>query len=101
MHLRHARRVGLGSLTFVLLACGGAESPPPVAPPPAPTAAATPTPVAATPPKTAVPPAKADPSLLPRSLFFANADHSRAQISPDGKHLLWLAPVDGVTNVWV
>jgi dipeptidyl aminopeptidase/acylaminoacyl peptidase len=38
---------------------------------------------------------------MPRSLFFANPDHTRVQISDDGKHILWLAPVGGVLNVWV
>lgn len=41
------------------------------------------------------------PSLLSRELLFGNPDRSGAQISPDGTQLSWLAPKDGVMNVWV
>jgi dipeptidyl aminopeptidase/acylaminoacyl peptidase len=39
--------------------------------------------------------------LIPRRLLFDNPDRSAPQISPDGKHLSYLAAVDGVMNVWV
>ncbi len=39
--------------------------------------------------------------LIPRNIFFGNPDKARARISPDGKHLAFVAPVDGVLNVWV
>ncbi len=39
--------------------------------------------------------------LIPRELIFGNPSRSGAQVSPDGKHVSWLAPVDGVMNVWV
>ena len=39
--------------------------------------------------------------LIPRRLFFGNPDRTSVQISPDGRHLSWLAPLDGVLNVWV
>ena len=39
--------------------------------------------------------------LLPRSVLFGNPDRSGTRISPDGKHLSYLAPVNGVMNVWV
>ncbi len=39
--------------------------------------------------------------LIPRKLLFGNPDKTQARISPDGKHLSYLAPVDGVLNVWV
>ena len=39
--------------------------------------------------------------LIPRELLFGNPDKAMARISPDGKHLSYLAPVDGVMNVWV
>src|SRR5215475_893055 len=42
-----------------------------------------------------------DPTLVPRSVLFGNPERAAVQISPDGKHLSWLAPVDGVLNVWV
>jgi dipeptidyl aminopeptidase/acylaminoacyl peptidase len=39
--------------------------------------------------------------LIPRQIFFGNPDRSNVQISPDGKRLSYLAPSNGVTNVWV
>src|SRR5215469_2596682 len=39
--------------------------------------------------------------LIPRKLLFGNPDKAQARISPDGKHLSYLAPLDGVLNVWV
>jgi dipeptidyl aminopeptidase/acylaminoacyl peptidase len=39
--------------------------------------------------------------LIPRSVIFGNAEKVRPQISPDGKRLAYLAPVDGVLNIWV
>ncbi len=85
-------------VSLVGVACGD-STPPPVAPSP-PAATLAPTPVATTAPA-AAPAAHADPSLMARKLFFSNPDHTRVLISDDGKHLLWLAPVDGVLNVWV
>jgi len=38
--------------------------------------------------------------LLPRRLFFGNPDRVAVQISPDGGHLSWVAPVNGVLNLW-
>ena len=39
--------------------------------------------------------------LIPRAVLFGNPDRAFVQLSPDGAHLSWLAPVDGVLNVWV
>ncbi len=39
--------------------------------------------------------------LIPRKVLFGNPDKAAARISPDGKQLSFLAPVDGVMNVWV
>ena len=39
--------------------------------------------------------------LIPRDLLFGNPERSSVLISPDGQTLSWLAPVDGVMNVWV
>jgi len=39
--------------------------------------------------------------LIPRSVLFGNPDKANPQISPDGTRLSFLAPVDGVLNVWV
>ena len=41
------------------------------------------------------------PPLIPRHVFLGNPDKASPQISPDGAWLGWLAPVDGVLNVWV
>lgn len=39
--------------------------------------------------------------LIPRQILFGNPDKTQAQISPDGRQLSYLAPLDGVLNVWV
>ena len=40
-------------------------------------------------------------SLIPRKALFGNPDRVSPQLSPDGKKLSFLAPVNGVLNVWV
>ncbi len=39
--------------------------------------------------------------LIPRAALFGNPEKAMARISPDGKQLAFLAPVNGVMNVWV
>ncbi|WP_424983297.1 S9 family peptidase [Maritalea sp. S77] len=39
--------------------------------------------------------------LIPREALLGNPTQSQGRISPDGKWLSWLAPKDGVMNVWV
>jgi len=39
--------------------------------------------------------------LIPRATLFGNPDRAGVQISPDGTQVSWLAPVEGVLNVWV
>jgi dipeptidyl aminopeptidase/acylaminoacyl peptidase len=39
--------------------------------------------------------------LIPRQVLFGNPDKAAARLSPDGTRLSYLAPVDGVLNVWV
>ena len=39
--------------------------------------------------------------LIDRDLFFGNPERASAKISPDGSQISFLAPVDGVLNVWV
>jgi dipeptidyl aminopeptidase/acylaminoacyl peptidase len=39
--------------------------------------------------------------LIPRSVLFGNPERTSARISPDGARLAWIAPHDGVLNVWV
>lgn len=45
--------------------------------------------------------ARADGSLIPRAMLFGNPERESPAISPDGARLLFLAPVQGVMNVWV
>jgi dipeptidyl aminopeptidase/acylaminoacyl peptidase len=40
-------------------------------------------------------------TLIPRKLLFGNPDKTQARLSPDGKQISYLAPVNGVMNVWV
>ncbi len=42
-----------------------------------------------------------DVPLIPRRLLFGNPDRTQPKLSHDGKYLAFLAPVDGVLNVWV
>ncbi len=39
--------------------------------------------------------------LIARDILFGNPDRASPQISPDGKRLAYLSPVNGVLNVWV
>ncbi len=41
------------------------------------------------------------PKLIPRDVVFGNPEKARATVSPDGKMLAYLAPVDDMLNVWV
>jgi dienelactone hydrolase len=40
-------------------------------------------------------------SIIPRHLFFENAERTWLRISPNGTQLAWLAPLDGILNLWV
>ena len=42
-----------------------------------------------------------DVPLIPRAAFFGNPEKARARLSPDGQRLAYVAPVEGVLNVWV
>ena len=42
-----------------------------------------------------------DVRLIPRAALFGNPVKAGAQLSPDGQFVSWVAPVDGVMNVWV
>jgi dipeptidyl aminopeptidase/acylaminoacyl peptidase len=44
---------------------------------------------------------RADASLLQRKLIFGNPERAAPHVSHDGKRLAWLAPKDGVLNVFV
>ena len=39
--------------------------------------------------------------LIPRKVFFDNPDKASLNISPDGKYISYLAPVNGILNIWV
>ena len=39
--------------------------------------------------------------LIPREIFFGNPDRASVTVSPDGSRLAYLAPHEGVMNVWV
>src|SRR5690606_73342 len=42
-----------------------------------------------------------DVELIPRDALFGNPERANVQLSPDGKYLSWIAPLDGTINVWV
>ncbi|MBB4593749.1 S9 family peptidase [Xanthomonas cannabis] len=75
------------SMLLALSACSDKTAPAPdKATPPASAAAAAPT---------------APPELITREALFGNPERANVSISPDGKYLSWVAPLDGVLNVWV
>jgi dipeptidyl aminopeptidase/acylaminoacyl peptidase len=39
--------------------------------------------------------------IIPRKVLFGNPDKASPSISPDGKHIAFLAPKDDVLNVWI
>ena len=41
------------------------------------------------------------PPLIDRELFFGNPEYSGAQISPDGKYISFVKPLNDVRNVWI
>ena len=41
------------------------------------------------------------PPLVRRRVFFGNPEHTNLQISPDGKKLAFLAPVNHALNIWI
>ena len=42
-----------------------------------------------------------EPELIPRKVLFGNPERTSVKLSHDGAHISYLAPVDGVMNVWV
>ncbi|HEY0477223.1 MAG TPA: S9 family peptidase [Kofleriaceae bacterium] len=80
-------------VVIALVACGGSKAPTPTPP-----ARPDPAPVAATP----APPAGHPRSdLIPRALLFGNPERRAIELSPDGRRISWLAPLNGVMNLWV
>ena len=41
------------------------------------------------------------PDVIPRKVLFGNPERQSVRLSPDGAWLSYLAPVDGVMNIWV
>jgi dipeptidyl aminopeptidase/acylaminoacyl peptidase len=39
--------------------------------------------------------------LIPRTVLFGNPERTFPRLSPDGSRLAWIAPHDGVLNVWI
>ena len=39
--------------------------------------------------------------LIDRAAIFGNPERTQGRISPDGGYISWVAPVDGVLNIWV
>ncbi|MGH9071480.1 MAG: S9 family peptidase [Acidimicrobiales bacterium] len=39
--------------------------------------------------------------LIPRTVLFGNPERTSPRLAPDGSRLAWLAPLNGVLNVWV
>src|ERR1044072_387723 len=39
--------------------------------------------------------------VIPRSALFGNPEKAQARVSPDGKYISFIAPRDGVLNVWL
>lgn len=101
----YAERVNkLAVVSIVFVACGGSKPKPQPTPDvpqhdhPAPVKPAEPVPAPAP-----TPVAKGNPreDLIPRAVLFGNPERTGVQLSPDGKTLSWLAPKDGVLNVWI
>src|SRR5262249_23971597 len=89
----------LVSSAVAAASCGGAAPTPQLgagAAHPMPSASASATNTAQTPPQP-----RADASLIKRSVLFRNPDKSSVRVSPDGKQLSYIAPLDGVMNVYV
>ena len=42
-----------------------------------------------------------DTGLIPRAVLFGNPDRRAVQVSHDGKQIGYLAPLDGVMNIWI
>lgn len=93
------RSISVVGLGILVAACGSDPPPParPPVPPPPPPVVASAAPAARPKP----PPPKADPTLIPRQVLFGNPERAGVKISYDGKSLGWLAPKDGVMNVFV
>jgi dipeptidyl aminopeptidase/acylaminoacyl peptidase len=80
------------SILLWIVGCAGAAETPPPSPAPLPT-----------PPEDEVlaNPVTWETRLISREILFGNPEKAAARISPDGRQLAFLAPDEGVLNVWV
>ncbi|MCC5876589.1 MAG: S9 family peptidase [Candidatus Sumerlaeia bacterium] len=39
--------------------------------------------------------------LIPREIIFGNPDRAAVRLSPDGRHITFLAPLNDVLNIWI
>lgn len=81
MHHRLISLALAAALATALVACGGAPSAPETSDP--------------------APATAAQDALIPRAVLFGNPERAAVRISPDGQRLAWLAPKNGVLNVFV
>lgn len=58
-------------------------------------------PLAALAPHIGLAQAQSPPALPARRIFFADPDYSGVRLSPDGEQLAYLAPLNGVRNLWL
>lgn len=84
---RYGRRGFLAAGGVLAFAHGGASQ--------------TPTPLVQTSSSPVAAAAASSVELIPRRTLFAAPEYSRVTISPDGKLIAFLGPVDGVQNVWL
>jgi dipeptidyl aminopeptidase/acylaminoacyl peptidase len=98
-----AMKRSLGLLVLIVAACGGGKPAEPIAPAlvtPVAEPAASVAPVPA-PAPVAKPVGHPKTDLIPRTVLFGNPERANVKISPNGKFLSWVAPRDGVMNVFV
>ena len=88
---RFGRRGFIAAGGIFAVARDGASQTPTLTPTPLVQTSSTPVPAAAT----------SSVELIPRRTLFAAPEYSRVTISPDGKLIAFLGPVDGVQNVWL
>jgi hypothetical protein len=97
-HRRHVLWLALAS-SAPLAGCSTPPPPSPAQPAPPPITTGPAAPSATQELARAAP--RADASLIPRATLFGNPDRARPLLSPDGKRIGFLAPEQGVMNVWV
>jgi dipeptidyl aminopeptidase/acylaminoacyl peptidase len=90
-------------VSLLLVACGGGQKPAPQRPieTAQPPESSSSTDTRATPGQEPLAQGNPRTDLIPRAVLFGNPERLSPQLSPDGKHVAWLAPKGGVLNVWV